>query len=152
MTLFLTPSMRIGQAAQASGMSAASIRFYEQQGLLSTAVRSNNGYRTYSSQDVEQLRRIRTCRSLDMSLVEIQQLLNAPTDSSADCDIRSQVLKQHQKHVQERITELQQLKKRLTQLLAMCDHTPDTACPTQAALKETGPFTGHAANRHPRHI
>ncbi len=152
MTDFLMPSMRIGQAAQASGMSAASIRFYEQQGLLSVPTRSHNGYRNYSAHDVDQLRLIRTCRSLDMSLAEIRQLLTAPTDSPAGCDIRSQVLKAHQIHVHERITELQQLQQRLAKLLQLCDHTPDSACPTQAALKTKGDVPVNVTNSHPRHI
>jgi DNA-binding transcriptional MerR regulator len=151
-TDFSTPSLRIGQAAQASCMSAASIRFYEQQGLLGVAVRSHNGYRCYSAHDVDQLRLIRTCRSLDMSLAEIRQLLNAPTDSPAGCDIRAQVLQQHQDHVQARITELQQLQQRLSQLLQLCNHTPDLACPTQVALKNTSPLSVNTANSHPRHI
>lgn len=152
MTDFLMPTLRIGQAAQASGVSAASIRFYERQGLLGTATRSHNGYRSYSANDVEQLRLIRTCRSLDMSLAEIRQLLTAPKNSPSGCDIRSQVLRDHQKHVKERVTELQQLQKRLFQLLQLCDHLPDTACPTQAAMQTSNALTGHTANSHPRHI
>ena len=152
MTVFLTPTMRIGQAAQASGMSAASIRFYEQKGLLSAAVRSNNGYRTYSAQDIEQLIRIRTCRSLDMSLDEIQQLLNAPTDSPAGCEVTSQVLGQHLQHVVDRIVELQHLQKRLTQLLKLCSHAPDSTCPTQTAMREKVTSTGSETNSPIRHI
>lgn len=146
------PNLLIGQAAQASGMSTASIRFYEQQGLLSTPTRSDNGYRNYSAHDVDQLRLIRTCRNLDMSLAEIGQLLNAPTDGSSGCDIRSQILKQHQNHVHERITELQQLQNRLTELLSLCAHTPDTVCLTQTAMKKTEALTGHTASSHLRHL
>jgi len=129
-----TPTLRIGQAAQASGMSTASIRFYEQQGLLSPAMRASNGYRSYSAQDIERLRRIRTCRSLDMSLQEIQALLQVPGDSPTVCEVTSQVLQEHLSHVAQRIEELQELKSRLEALQALCQHPVDAECPTQAAM------------------
>lgn len=149
---FLMPNMRIGQAAQASGMSAASIRFYEQQGLLSLTVRSDNGYRTYSAQDIERLRQIRTCRSLDMSLNEIQQLLSAPIDAPEGCHMTAQVLRQHLGHVVDRITELEGLKNRLMNLMALCDHAPDTSCPAQVAIKTPMPLANRPATNHLRHI
>lgn len=146
------PNLRIGQVAQASGMSTASIRFYEQQGLLSPATRASNGYRTYSEQDVERLRRIRTCRSLDMSIQEIQALLRVPGDSHTVCEVTSQVLQEHLEHVAQRIEELRELKSRLEALQALCQHPFDAECPTQAAMgrMETMPKT--PAVHHLRHL
>ncbi len=129
-----TPTLRIGQVAQASGMSTASIRFYEQQGLLSPATRASNGYRTFSEQDVERLRRIRTCRSLDMSIQEIQTLLQVPGDSATACEVTSDVLRHHLAHVAQRIEELHELKSRLEAFQALCRDSVDDECPTQAAM------------------
>lgn len=133
----LIPHMRIGQAALASGMSTASVRFYEQYGLLSPAMRTDNGYRTYSAQDVDRLRQIRTCRSLNMSLDEVQRLLDAQVEGAEGCKMTAHVLQQHTQHIEDRIAELTRLKSRLMDLMAMCNHTPDTACPTQAAIRES---------------
>lgn len=131
----LLPNMRIGQAALASGMSTASIRFYEQHGLLSPANRTDNGYRTYSAQDVDRLRQIRTCRSLSMSLDEVQRLLDAQVEGAEGCKMTSQVLLQHAQHIEDRIAELTSLKGRLMDLMHMCNHTPEAACPTQTAMR-----------------
>lgn len=147
-----TPTLRIGQVAQACGMSTASIRFYEQQGLLSPATRAGNGYRTYSTQDIERLRRIRTCRSLDMSIQEIQALLQVSGDSPTVCEVTSHVLRQHMDHVTQRIEELQELKSRLETLQAMCDHPTDAACPTQAAMGQMSTTPNALANSHLRHL
>lgn len=49
--------MRIGEAARRAGLSPRLVRYYEQQGLLSSE-RADNGYRTYTEEHVERLRRI----------------------------------------------------------------------------------------------
>jgi DNA-binding transcriptional MerR regulator len=140
----LMPILRIGQAARASGMSAASIRFYEQQGLLSPAARSDNGYRVYNHKDIDRLRLIRTCRSLDMSLEEVRQLVNAPKGDPAGCTMTAQVLQEHLAHVEARILALQNLKAQLSEWVQPCKHEADDACPTQSALRE-----GHALSSQP---
>ena len=50
--------MTIKELEQATGMTRANIRFYEQEGLLSPA-RSPNGYRDYSGEELHTLERIR---------------------------------------------------------------------------------------------
>ncbi|WP_262848014.1 MerR family transcriptional regulator [Mumia quercus] len=52
--------MRVGQLAEATGVAARMLRYYEEQGLL-TSHREPNGYRTYDDAAVE---RVRTVRSL----------------------------------------------------------------------------------------
>lgn len=59
--------MTIKEVEIQSGMTRANIRFYESEGLLSPA-RSANGYRDYSSGDLEVLKRIRLLRTLHLSL------------------------------------------------------------------------------------
>ncbi|GAA1531936.1 DNA-binding transcriptional MerR regulator [Microbacterium ginsengiterrae] len=49
--------MKIGELAAVVGVSPRLIRYYEQQGLL-TSARSDNGYRTYRDADVDRLRRV----------------------------------------------------------------------------------------------
>ncbi len=148
----LLPNMRIGQAALASGMSTASIRFYEQHGLLSPATRTDNGYRTYSAQDVDRLRQIRTCRSLNMSLDEVQRLLDAQVEGTEGCKMTSQVLQEHAQHIEDRIVELTILKNRLMDLMSMCNHTRDTACPTQAAIRESALLIKAPTSNQRRHV
>ena len=62
-----SPALRIGDAAQRSGISAANIRYYEKEMLLSPCSRSANSYRLYSESDIHRLRFIRLCRAMDMS-------------------------------------------------------------------------------------
>src|SRR5690606_36236170 len=50
--------MRIGELARRAGVSTRTLRYYEEQGLL-TPRRLPNGYRSYDEDAVEQVRRIR---------------------------------------------------------------------------------------------
>ncbi|MBC7648429.1 MAG: MerR family transcriptional regulator, partial [Vitreoscilla sp.] len=66
---------RISQAAALTGVTPANIRFYEKEKLLQSTFRGENSYRMYSDSDLHQLRFIRACRTLDMSLDEVRTLL-----------------------------------------------------------------------------
>lgn len=65
--------MTIKEIETLAGMTRANIRFYESEGLLSPA-RHSNGYRDYSENDLEVLKRIRLLRTLHISLDEIKSL------------------------------------------------------------------------------
>jgi DNA-binding transcriptional MerR regulator len=77
--------MRIGQLAQATGLSRDALRFYEKRGLL-TPRRSSNGYRSYPAEAVDWLRYVRTAQSLGFTLAEIEADLPllAAGDASAE--------------------------------------------------------------------
>lgn len=112
---------RIGQAAQRSGVSAANIRYYESQGLLPPAGRGDNSYRLYSESDLHQLRFIRMCRAMDMSLDEVRTLLALDLSRKSDCDAARETLDAHLSHVRERLAELQALESNLEALRDGCD-------------------------------
>lgn len=65
----------IGKLAQATGVSAKTIRYYEQIGLLPSPERGESGYRLYSERDLRRLGLIRRARQLDMSLPEVRELV-----------------------------------------------------------------------------
>jgi len=117
----LAQGYRIGQVAQRSGVSAANIRYYESQGLLPPAGRGDNSYRVYSDADLHQLRFIRMCRAMDMSLDEVRTLLSLDLSRKADCDAAREALDAHLAHVRERLAELQALEANLEALRDGCD-------------------------------
>lgn len=67
--------MKINQVELAIGITKKNIRFYEQEGLLKPS-RIANGYRDYSSEDLETLRHIKLLRKLDVPIEEIKRLQN----------------------------------------------------------------------------
>lgn len=125
----------IGQAGKLSGVSAANIRFYEKEGLLQAGARTANSYRGYTDGEVHQLRFIRLCRAMDMSLDEVRTLLNLDLAKKADCVAANAALESHIEHVGERLAELQALKEDLVSLRARCDGT-GPQCRIMEALHE----------------
>ena len=70
--------LRIQEAAAEVGLTARSVRYYEELGLLRPAARSDGDYRLYDATDVERLRFIKGLRDdAGFSLAEISQLLEA---------------------------------------------------------------------------
>lgn len=65
--------MTIREIEEKTGLTRANIRFYEQEGLVSPR-REANGYRDYSEENVETLKRIRLLRALQVSIDEIRAL------------------------------------------------------------------------------
>lgn len=144
---------RIGEAALQSGVSAANIRYYEKEGLLPPGVRGDNSYRLYSGADVHQLRFIRLCRAMDMSLHEVRTLLALDWSRKEDCDAARDTLDDHLQHVRARLAELQTLEADLLALRNHCDGT-DAHCHIIEALHARAdaqpavPFATAAAKRH----
>lgn len=66
--------MKINEIAQRVGITRKNIRFYEEQGLLSPQRDRENGYRNYTPEDEDTLRRIKLMRKLGLPLEEIRQM------------------------------------------------------------------------------
>ena len=74
------PLLRIQEVADLVGLTARSIRYYEEVGLLEPAARSEGAYRLYDPDDVARLEFIKGLRDdAGFSLAEIRQLLEDET-------------------------------------------------------------------------
>jgi Cd(II)/Pb(II)-responsive transcriptional regulator len=118
--------MKIGDLAQATLTPAATIRFYEREGLMPAPARSEANYRRYGPAQVQRLTLIRRCRDLDMNLHEVRALLAVWDEPAASCDEVNRLLDAHLAHVQARLRELRALQKELQALRQRCMN-PQTA-------------------------
>jgi len=112
--------MKIGELAKRSGCSVQTIRYYEREGLLSSVARSEGNFRLYDKQAEERLMLVKRCRSLDLTLVEVKQLLTLTQEPDSACDEVNQIVDQHILRVEDRIAELQDLRSQLIGLRAHC--------------------------------
>jgi DNA-binding transcriptional MerR regulator len=71
-------ALRIGEVAERAGVSARTLRYYEELGLLSPAGKTPGGARRYAEGDVARLLRIRELQELmGFDLEEIASILSA---------------------------------------------------------------------------
>ena len=111
--------MRIGELAEAVGVSTDTVRFYERSGWLPRASRRDNAYREYGPADVEHLRLIIDLCRLDLPLEDAARIAGwchsgHCVDSAA---ILPRLIEERRAEVADRISGLQALDARLAGLL-----------------------------------
>src|SRR5579871_1680758 len=70
-------TVKIGEAARRAELSVPAVRFYEHEGLLGAAPRSQGGYRLFSAADIQRLTFIRRARGLGLALPAVRELVRA---------------------------------------------------------------------------
>lgn len=130
--------MNIGNAASESGVTAKTIRYYESIGLIPPAMRAENGYRNYTEFDVETLRFIQHSRRLGFSVKDVGNLLELWGDKDrSSADVKALAL-EHISEVEQRIKELETIRRTLIDLTDRCHGDDRPECPILDDLA-TGP-------------
>lgn len=91
----------VGTAARLSGVTVRTLHHYDEIGLLTPSNRTDAGYRSYSGDDLDRLRRVLSYRELGFGLDDIANIL-------ADGDATAHLRRQHELLL-ERIGKLQGL-------------------------------------------
>lgn len=112
--------MKIGELAKLTGCSVQTIRYYEKENLLASKRRSEGNFRLYDQSAVEQLMFIKHCRSLDLALSEVRQLIELNQSPGTHCDDVNKMIDNHIEQVEQRMTELERLRQHLTSLRDSC--------------------------------
>lgn len=122
--------LTIGAVAREAGVSVPTVRFYESQGLLGAAPRSEGNYRLYTAADVRRLKLIRRARALGLALPAVRELVLAAFEQPCRTfEPRLKLaLERRIEDVRHQIAELQLLQDQLRNLDAhlagdcACDH------------------------------
>ena len=93
----------IRKMASLSGVSARTLRYYDEIGLLQPARINSSGYRIYGQAEVNRLQQILFYRELDLKLDEIKEILEQP-----DFNVE-QALYEHQQKLLEKRNEIDRL-------------------------------------------
>lgn len=102
-------------------LSADSIRFYEKKNLIQPTLRGDNNYRYYDDEALKRLIFIQRCRALDLSLKEIQRLIELEQQPDQDCNAVNEIIDHHLEQVDAKIAELQRFQLQLQQLRQSCN-------------------------------
>jgi MerR family transcriptional regulator, copper efflux regulator len=109
--------LTIGKVARRAGIRPSAIRYYERQGMFQPTVRGVNGYRTYSDEAVKLLLFVKRAQSLGITLKEIKPLLTMASQGQQPCTHVKQLARNHLQEIDQKIRELQTLRKELRTLL-----------------------------------
>ena len=112
--------MKIGELSKRINCSIQTIRYYEKEGLLAQAQRSEGNFRLYDNQALQHLLFIKHCRNLDISLSEIKELIQLKVNPSLQCKNINQIFDNHIEQVNLKIQGLNQLKVQLQDLRQNC--------------------------------
>lgn len=113
--------MLIGQLADAAGVTAKTIRFYERIGILPPPSRTASGYRRYGSEDADRLRFIRRTQDFGLHLNEIREVVALRDHGQRPATAVQESVRDSIDHVEERIEQMRQTRGDLEELLGASD-------------------------------
>ncbi len=121
--------MNISEAARRSGLSAKTIRYYEDIKLMNPAVRGANGYRQYNDRAVGELLFLARSREVGFNLEESGQLLLLLRDSSGHSVHAKKLVLEKARQLQQRIDQLNVMQEVLRTMAKRCsgEEGPDCA-------------------------
>lgn len=120
--------MKIGELASQSGVSAQTIRYYENIGVLPEAMRMPNGYRNYDDSAVKRLSFIRDAQTAGLSLTEIQMILEMKDSGESTCGHVIGMLEGHLSGVDRQIGDLERTRERLEEIISRAKHMDPSNC------------------------
>ncbi|EPH0094021.1 Cu(I)-responsive transcriptional regulator [Pluralibacter gergoviae] len=121
--------MNISDVAKKTGLTSKAIRFYEEKGLVTAPMRSDNGYRNYTQKHLDELTLLRQARLVGFNLEECRELVhlfNDPARHSADVKARTL---QKVAEIESHIEQLQAMRQQLLSLAASCPGDDGADCP-----------------------
>ena len=122
--------MLIGDLATRAGLSAKTIRFYEQAGLMPQPPRTSGGYgyRDYPPGAVDRLAFIRHAQAAGFTLADIRGVLAIRDSGQAPCQHVSVLIDDHLAQVERRIAELTRARDALKDLQRRAAATDPADC------------------------
>lgn len=127
--------MNIGEVAEAAGLPAKTIRYYEDIGLI-TPLREANGYRRFTDAHLHKLAFLARARGLGFSIEQCRTLLALYEDRArASADVKA-LAETHLAEIDAKMSELAEMRRVLAELVEACagDHRPD--CPILLGLAQ----------------
>ena len=131
--------MNIGQVASKAGVATATVRYYEQRGLIPEVPRTDGGYRQYDDDAVNRLRFIKRAQRIGFSLDDIHELLELHRRDACP-QVRARATSK-MRLIEEQITELTKMQRLLEKLATRCAESVGKGdCGFLAALDDDESF------------
>ena len=110
----------IGELARQTGVKIPTIRYYEEQGLISAVLRTAGNQRRFGEAELERLSFIKHARDLGFPLSSVQALIRLQTQPNLSCKEALDIAQQQLEDVRQKIARLSRLEKDLTRIRKGC--------------------------------
>ena len=120
--------MRIGELADRTGVTAKTIRYYEQVGVLRPPERTGGGYRDYGEDVVGRLEFVRSSQAVGLTLAEIRGVLEVRDGGTPPCTHVVELLQRRIDDVSRRIEALREVQQSLALLLVKAETITSEDC------------------------
>ena len=111
----------IGELARRTDVKIATIRYYEQIGLIDAPERSEGNQRRYTRVGLERLSFIRHARELGLSIEAIRELIDLGGHPEKPCANAHHIASEYLSAIRKRIAKLKRLEAELKRIEAGCD-------------------------------
>ena len=124
-------SLRSGELARLTGVSADTLRHYEKLGILSTSQRTDSGYRMFPPTAVERVQLAQRALQLGFSLNELSEILRARDNGGVPCHRVLRLTEEKLRSLGQQIEELQRTQAYMRRLVRhwrkKLKHTPPSS-------------------------
>ncbi|MDQ0173614.1 MerR family transcriptional regulator [Paenibacillus tundrae] len=110
-------TMTRGELAKRTGLSMATLRYYEDSGVLPAPIRASNGYRRYSEDYVVKIKFIKDAQALGYSLKDIKETLHLLSQEDMDSETLRVLVRNRIADIQQHINNLKDMQTLLASLL-----------------------------------
>jgi len=136
--------LTIGKLASLAEISTDTLRYYEREGLIRPADRTESGYRLYDEDSARRIHFIKQAQHCGFTLMEIRDLLVLRNRDAACCgDVRNRAIEKKLK-LEHKIKAMKLMSRALDRLIVDCadEAQPVGECTILAALEQV-------TDRHP---
>jgi DNA-binding transcriptional MerR regulator len=116
--------MRIGELGERADLSAKTLRYYEDVGILPDPGRTSAGYRDYDQSALERLRFIKAAQAVGFTLGEIREVLAFADRGEAPCLHVTHLMEERIRNLSQHIRGLEEMRGQLKRLVGRAKTLP----------------------------
>ncbi|MEL6524671.1 MAG: MerR family transcriptional regulator [Chloroflexota bacterium] len=104
----------VQQMVTTTGLSAHTLRYYEDLGLIDVVQRAPNGHRRYTDEDIERIEFLKKMRHTGLSLDDIKAFLDLYKQGEQTASERRTIMEEQRENVRQQIAELREVEAFIT--------------------------------------
>ncbi|CAM3617772.1 MerR family transcriptional regulator [Nocardioides zeicaulis] len=117
-------SLSIAEAAEQTGLTAHTLRYYERDGLMLRSVeRASSGHRRYTDEDLRWIEMVTRLRATGMPIRDVRRYAALVREGAGNEDERLALLLAHRQTVEQQLAEVTSHLRAIDHKIAIYEHT-----------------------------